>query len=59
MHSLRAFARDDWIVARKNGWAVLISAAKPGGFKGLPERRCGRVFSGIFAERARDGEERS
>jgi molybdenum cofactor synthesis domain-containing protein len=48
MHSPVAFARDDRFVARKNGWAVLISAAKPGGFKVLPGRGCGRAFSGYF-----------
>src|ERR1700691_5994046 len=48
MHSPAAFARDDRFVARKNGWAVLISAAKPGGFKVLPGRGCGRAFSGYF-----------
>jgi hypothetical protein len=59
MHSQRAFARDDRIVARKNGWALLISAAKLGSFKELLERGCGRAFSGIFAEQVRDDEERS
>jgi hypothetical protein len=59
MHSRRAFVRDDRIVARKNGWAVLISAAKPDGFKVLPERGYGSAFSGIFTEQARDDEERS
>jgi hypothetical protein len=59
MHSRRAFASDEWIVARKNGWVVLISAAKPGSFEVLLERGCGRAFSGIFAEQARDDEERS
>src|SRR5664279_57770 len=45
MHSRRAFASDEWIVARKNGWAVLISAAKPGSFEVLLERGCWtRVF---------------
>jgi hypothetical protein len=43
---------DDRIVARKNGWAVLISAAKPGGFEVPLERGYGRAFSGIFAGQA-------
>src|ERR1700691_194433 len=48
MHSPAAFARDDRFVARKNGWAVLISAATRGGFKVRPGRGCGRAFSGYF-----------
>jgi molybdenum cofactor synthesis domain-containing protein len=39
---------DHRIVARKNGWAVLISAAKPGRFRLLLERGCGRAFSGYL-----------
>jgi hypothetical protein len=48
MHSPTAFARDARTVARKNGWAVLISAAEPGDFKAPLERGYGRAFSGYF-----------
>jgi molybdenum cofactor synthesis domain-containing protein len=51
MHSLRAFAGDGRAVARKNGWRVLISAAKPRDFKALPRQdhapRRGKIMSDI------------
>jgi hypothetical protein len=56
MHSGKAFAMDDWEVALKNGWPVLISAAKTHDFKGLLEQ----ISAGApLREHARDGEERS
>jgi hypothetical protein len=56
MHSGRAFAKDGWEVARKNGWAVLISAAKTHDFKVLLEQICPGAPLG---KDGRDGEERS
>jgi hypothetical protein len=47
---------DDRNVARKNGWPMLVSAANAVTTMGCPGEG---NFPAIFAESARDGEERS
>jgi hypothetical protein len=59
MHSPTAFAGDARTVARKNGWAVLISAAEAGDIEAPFERGLDAHFPAIFAEQARGDEERS
>jgi hypothetical protein len=46
MHSLAAFAGDDRDVARKNGYWLLISAAKAHNFNMLPGQRRAGAFYG-------------